>query len=281
MTIGERDPGCGEPCGRRLKGGAGRGRGLLPSGSLQHRERARAPRRRRFGRALQAGIPWIAAGPRRDVDRDQPSVFERRGEHAGAALAEVIVAAAAVDPADTRLEADAAAEARGPQDRADDLRPERRRHHAAGNGGGGAAARPTRGALPVPWIAGAARFGGGELGGHHFPEDHRARLAQSRNAGGVATGAAADKQRRALPGRHVGGLDDVLDAERHPVDRRQGPAGAPARRRAVRSRARGGDIVADKGSNAGFERLQTSKAAFEKFARRVEASREIRRGGKE
>src|SRR5436305_878568 len=81
--------------------------------------RAGAPRRRRFGRALQAGIPRIAAGARRDVDRDQPSIFERRGEHAGAALAEVIVAAAAVDPADTRLEADAAAEARRPQDRAD------------------------------------------------------------------------------------------------------------------------------------------------------------------
>src|ERR1700741_4114028 len=53
-------------------------------------------------------------------------------------------------------------------------------------------------------------------------------LAHRRGAGSTPTGAAADKQGRALFGRHVGGLDDVLDAERHAVDRRQTPAGAPA-----------------------------------------------------
>src|SRR5580693_4387153 len=123
MTVGERDAGCGEPCRRRREGGASLGRGLLPSGSLQYRQRARSPRRRRFGRALQTGIARIAAGARGDVDRDEPGVFERGGEHAGTALAEVIVAAAAIDPANARLEADAAAEARGAQDRPDDLRP--------------------------------------------------------------------------------------------------------------------------------------------------------------
>src|SRR6202011_932480 len=120
---------------------------LLPSGSLQHSQRARSPRRRRFGRALQTGITGIAADPRRDADCDEPGVLERGGEHAGTALAEVIVAAAAIDPANARLKANAAAKACGPQDRADDLRPERRWHHAAGHSGGGAATRPARGAL--------------------------------------------------------------------------------------------------------------------------------------
>ena len=109
MTVGERDAGCGKPCRRRREGGAGLGRGLLPSGSLQPRQRARSPRRRRFVRGLQTGIPGIAADPRRDADCDEPGVFERGGEHAGTALAEVIVAAAAIDPANARLKADAAA----------------------------------------------------------------------------------------------------------------------------------------------------------------------------
>ncbi len=39
--------------------------------------------------------------------------------------------------------------------------------------------------------------------------------------------------------RHVGGLDDVLDADRHAVDRRQRFSGAPARGRAVRGLLRG------------------------------------------
>src|SRR5204862_2780120 len=121
--VCERDPGFGEPGRGSLESVPSVGRGVLPSGSLQYCEGTRALRRRRLGRTLQSGIPRIAAGPSRNVHRDEPRVLERGGEHTGAALAEIIVAAAAVDDADARLEADAAAEARRAQDRADDLRP--------------------------------------------------------------------------------------------------------------------------------------------------------------
>src|SRR6516225_9593828 len=100
------------------------------------------------------------------------------------------------------------------------------------------------------------------------------------DAGGVPTGAPTDKQGRALFGRHVGGLDDVLDAERHAVDRRRRPAVAPAGRRAVGGCACGGDTVADERSDGGFELLDMRKAAFEKVARRVTAGGKIRSGGK-
>src|ERR1700736_5144832 len=118
MTVGERDAGCSEPRRRSREGGAGLGRCLLPSGSLQHHQSARSPWQRRFGTALQTRTPGIAADPRGDADCDKPGVFERGGEHAGTALAEVIVAAAAIDPANARLKADAAAKACGAQDRA-------------------------------------------------------------------------------------------------------------------------------------------------------------------
>ena len=193
MTVGEHDAGFGKARHRHLERGACLGRGLFPSGRLQHRQRARSPRRGRFGRTLQSGIPRIAADPGRDVDRDEPGIFERGGEHAGAALAEVVEAAAAIKPADARLEADAAAKAGGPQDRPHDLCAEGRGHHAASHRGGGAAARSARGALPVPRIARSARLGRGKLGRHDLPEDYRTGLAQCRDAGAVATGTAADE----------------------------------------------------------------------------------------
>jgi hypothetical protein len=84
-----------------------------------------------------------------------------------------------------------------------------------------------------------------------------------------------------LFGRHVRGLDDVLDAERHAVDRRERPTVAPAGRRAVGGGASGGDIVADERSDGGFELLDMRKAAFEKLARRVIAGGKIRSGGEE
>jgi hypothetical protein len=84
-----------------------------------------------------------------------------------------------------------------------------------------------------------------------------------------------------LFGRHVGGLDDVLDAERHAVDRRQRPAVAPACRRAVGGGTCGADIVADERADGGFELLDMRKAAFEKFARRIIAGGKIHSGGKE
>ena len=91
---------------------------------------------------LAARMSWIAAGLLCDIHRNEPGVFERGGEHAGATLTEVIVAAAAIDPPDARLAAHAAAKARRTRGRADDLGPECRGDDTAGHGCGGAARPP-------------------------------------------------------------------------------------------------------------------------------------------
>ena len=189
MTVGERNPGLSQPCHRRLEGAPSLWRGNLPARGLEHGERARALRRRRFGRPLQPRVTWIPTGPRGNIYRDKPSVFERGGEHAGTALAEIIVAAAAIDPADARLETDNAAKTGRTQDRADDLGPERRRDHAAGHRGGGAATRSARRARAIPRVPSAPRLSGRKLRRHHFAEDHRPGLAQRSDAGRIAAGA--------------------------------------------------------------------------------------------
>src|SRR4029077_21289618 len=133
-----------------------------------------------------------------------------------AALAEIIVAAAAVEAADAGLVPDAAAKARRTDDRADHLGPECGRHHAAATGGGGAAARPAGGARRVPRIARAAeRLARGEFGGDGLAEDRRPGPPHRGGRRRVAPRLRPLPQRRALPGRHADGLDDVLDADRH------------------------------------------------------------------
>ena len=152
----------------------------------------------------------------------------------GAALAEMIMRAAAVDPADARLVADHAAEARRPQDRADHLRAEPGRHHAGADRGGRAARRAAgraRGVVRVlvvchGWLA--ANSVVVVLPTMTAPASRNAcTVAESRRDSG------AFEDRRALAGGHVGGFDDVLDRDRHAVDRRQRLAGAPARRGGV------------------------------------------------
>ena len=60
-------------------------------------------------------------------------------------------------------------------------------------------------------VAGAARGEGGEFGGHRLTEQHTARPAQHRDAGRVHLGTVTGMDFRAVFGRHVGGVDDVLD----------------------------------------------------------------------
>jgi hypothetical protein len=91
-----------------------------------------------------------------------------------------------------------------------------------------------------------------------------------------AAGAPADEQRRALLGWHIGGFDDVLNADRHAVNRRQRSASAPALGGAVGSGARRRYVMAHESPDHRLELLKESEAAFEIIAGRALAAFEIR-----
>ena len=97
------------------------------------------------------------------------------------------------------------------------------------------------------------RVGGGEFGGRGLADDDGAGLAQRVHARRIAARFLALPQRRALAGRHVGGLDDVLDRDRHAVDRRQRLAVAPARGRGVGGLDRAVLVQLDEGADGGIE----------------------------
>src|SRR5262249_57425636 len=92
-----------------------------------------------------------------------------------------------------------------------------------------------------------------------------------------AWGAEAGERGGAVFGRHVGGLDDVLDADRHAIDLRARSARTPARGRLVGSRARTLEVEIDEGADLGLECGDIGKAAFEEVARRVSAAGKARR----
>src|SRR5262249_39198180 len=85
-----------------------------PAGRLEEREAARLARCRPARRPKQAGVPRVSASTRGDLVSDLPGVFQCGGEHAGGALAQSIIAAAAIERADAHLEAHTAAIASGP-----------------------------------------------------------------------------------------------------------------------------------------------------------------------
>src|SRR5215472_18565767 len=271
------DAGGLEPRQRIGDGLLGVGRGDRPAGSLDKGEAARFSWRRRARWSEQSGIAGIAAGANRDLVSDLPGVVQHRSEDAGRALAQAVVASAAIERADRDLEADAAAVARGANGRADHLRAERRADYARDNAGGGAAARSARGAAQVMRVARAARLGRGNFSGDGLSDDDRAGLAQRGNTRAIAFGAEAGEQRRAVFGWHVRGLDDVLDADRHAIDLRARPARAPARARLVGSCARTLEVEIDEGADLGLERGDIGKTAFEEVARRVGAAGKARR----
>ena len=93
---------------------------------------------------------------------------------------------------------------------------------------GGRAAR--RAARRVPGLMRVARLAGREvraLGGHRLAHDHRAGGAEHRDHRRIARRRAAGVQDGAVLGRHVRGVDDVLDADRHAVQRAGGTSFAP------------------------------------------------------
>ncbi len=88
-------------------------------------------------------------------------------------------------------------------------------------------------ALRIARIARRARVEIGELGRHRLADDHRARCAQPRDRRAVAHRLTALEQRRAAFGRIIGGIEDVLDADRNAVQRadRAGRCGGARRAR--------------------------------------------------
>src|SRR5262252_7593350 len=128
---------------------------------------------------------------------------------------------------------------------------------------------------PITWVpsaaqimrvTGTARLGSCEFRGHGLPNNDPAGFAQRRYARGVALRAPAREERRAVLGRHVGGLDDVLDAERHTVDRRARLALAPPLGGLVGGCTRALKIEMNERANLRFERGEIGKAAFEEIA---------------
>src|SRR5262249_42755143 len=238
---------------------------------LEKGEAARVARRRRAGRPEQPGIARIAAGVNSDLVGDLPGVLQCRGEHACGALAQSIITAAAVERADARLEADAAAVAGWANGRPDHLGAECGAEHSRCNRGRRAAARSAWRAAEIMRVAGTARLGGGKLGGHGLADDDRPGLAECRDARAVAFGAPVRKQRGAVLGRHVSCLDDVLDAERHAIDRRALPALAPTPTRLIGSGARAHEIEMYEGADLRLERSKISETALEGVTRRVDA----------
>ena len=86
--------------------------------------------------------------------------------------------------------------------------------------GGGAAGGVGR-------VGGGAGLAGGtvgKLGGHRLAPDHRAGVAQRPDALGVLGGAAPGMAGKSVFGRHVDGVDDVLDADRNAVEGADGAA---------------------------------------------------------
>src|SRR5262249_56461649 len=101
--------------------------------------------------------------------------------------------------------------------------------------------------------------------------------ARGGSAPARGAGAEAGERRGAVFGRHVGGLDDVLDADGHAIDLRARPARPPARARLVGGRARTLEVEIDEGADLGLEQGDIGKAALEEVARRIGAAGKARR----
>src|SRR5437762_822853 len=83
------------------------------------------------------------------------------------------------------------------------------------SGSARAARRAARRVAGVVRVGGRARMAVGEFGSDGLTQEDRAGGARQRHGAGVEARAAAGVDRRAVAGRHVGGVEDVLDAERH------------------------------------------------------------------
>ena len=213
--------------------------GLRP-GRRAHEGEARRQRRlarrhrgeRRAGDRPRVGVLLVEADQRLG---EQRGVLDRAREHADMVeRARQQQRAAARDQAVRRLEADDAAEGGRADHRAVGLRADGARHHERRHRRRRAARRAARRALGVVRVAGLAGMEVGVLGGDGLAHDHGAGGAQPGHRRGIAARRAAGPQGRAELGRHVAGVEDVLDADRHAVQRARSPCRAGGARRRPR-----------------------------------------------
>ncbi len=200
---------------------------LVPMRRAAQRQARRPVRHRR----LLVGDRHHRSAEQRDVvdrARHDPDRVERLGIGVHARRREHIEA---------RLEADDAAIGRGTDHRAAGLRADRQRHHEIGDRRGRAARRSAGRETEIVRVAGRAGMAVGEFGGDGLAEQHAARSARQGGGTGGEAGPAAGIDRRAVAGRHVGGIEDVLDPERYALHQRA--AVGPARRG---ERLVGGDV---------------------------------------
>ena len=139
------------------------------------------------------------------------------------------------EQAEARLEPDDAAIGRRADHRAAGLRADRQRHHEVGDRRRRAARRAARAC--ASGCAGCEVGPGWRLANSVvtvLPSRIAAGRARQRRRAGIEARPAAGIDRRAVAGRHVGGVEDVLDAERHAPEHAAPAAavGLPAPRRA-------------------------------------------------
>ena len=133
------------------------------------------------------------------------------------------------DRAEARLEADDAAEGGRADHRAGGLGADGERHLAGCDGGRGTGRGAARGVGGVDRVSRRCRLHGGELGRRRLAEDQRARRLQPGDDEGVLPRHAPGVDGRAVLGRDPRGVDDVLDPDRHPVQRPDRTPGPPVR----------------------------------------------------
>ena len=214
----------------------------------------------------------VAAGEPRHVPGDRPHIAERPGE--GSEMVHAVGGGKHPLPVDRpvgRLEGVGAAEARRADRRAARMGADGGRDGGRADRGGGTARRAARGAARVMRVAGARRTAAAEGDCHRLAEDRRAAFPERVHDRRILLRAVTGEQRRAVFGRHVGGLDQVLDPDRQPVDRRQRRARPVARARRVRRLPRAVEIDMGPGHDLVLARLDFPDAALEKIARRVRA----------
>ena len=123
--------------------------------------------------------------------------------------------AATINSRKARLEAENTAKRSRQDGGAAGLRADRHRNHVIGDSGGRAARRDTRAAAKIVRIFDADRHRTCELGRGALAEDDEAGAAQQSDDGRIGCRSISLIDRRAVGRRHIEGIENVLDADRH------------------------------------------------------------------